>query len=133
MQFGRYRYDQDVAMMVLQKIGLALIVLLVTWAAAKAAKWAFAKLVDNIAFFQRGTGSGTSLGESLGRIVGLLIWLFGLLVILTVLGLGSVAGPVDSLLENVVEFIPRLVGAGLIALIWGPQTVLHTILGALGL
>ena len=114
MRIGNYRFDQDVAMEVLQKVGLAIVVLVITWAAAKAAKWAFAKLVDNIAFFQRHTGSGTSLGESLGKIVSLLIWLFGLLVVLQVLGLGSVAGPVDSLLENIVEFIPNLVGAGLI-------------------
>ena len=114
MQVGRYRYDQDVAMMLLERVGLALVVLLITWALAKAAKWAFAKLVDNISFFQRGTGTGSSLGESLGKIVGLVIWLFGLLIILTVLGLGSVAGPIDSLLENFIEFIPRLVGAGLI-------------------
>ena len=114
MQVGRYRYDQDVAMMVLERVGLALLVLLITWALAKAAQWAFAKLVDNISFFQRGTGTGSSLGESLGKIVGLVIWLFGLLIILTVLGLGSVAGPIDSLLENFIEFIPRLVGAGLI-------------------
>lgn len=114
MRIGNYRFDEQVAMQVIEKIGLALVVLLITWAAAKAAKWAFAKLVDNISFFQRGTGTGTSLGESLGKIVSLLIWLFGLLVILTVLGLGSVAGPVDSLLENVVEYIPRIVAAGLI-------------------
>ena len=101
-------------MMVLERVGLALLVLLITWALAKAAQWAFAKLVDNISFFQRGTGTGSSLGESLGKIVGLVIWLFGLLIILTVLGLGSVAGPIDSLLENFIEFIPRLVGAGLI-------------------
>ena len=97
-------------MMLLERVGLALLVLLVTWALAKAAKWAFAKLVDNISFFQRGTGTGSSLGESLGKIVGLLIWLFGLLIILTVLGLGSVAGPIDSF----IEFVPRLVGAALI-------------------
>ncbi len=114
MEIGRYRFDQEVAMSVIEKVGLALFVLLITWAAAKAAKWAFAKLVDNISFFQRGTGSGSSLGASLGKIVSLLIWLFGLLVILQVLGLGAVAGPVDSLLENVVAFIPNLVGAGLI-------------------
>ena len=101
-------------MMLLERVGLALLVLLITWALAKAAQWAFAKLVDNISFFQRGTGTGSSLGESLGKIVGLVIWLFGLLIILTVLGLGSVAGPIDSLLENFIEFIPRLVGAGLI-------------------
>ncbi len=114
MRIGNYRFDEDVAMNVLEKIGLALIVLIITWALARAAKWAFAKLVDNISFFQRHTANGRSLGESLGKIVGLLIWLFGLLIILTVLGLGSVAGPVDSLLENVVEYIPNLVGAGLI-------------------
>lgn len=114
MQIGNYRYDQDVAMELLEKIGLAIVIIVITWALAKAAQWAFAKLVDKVAFFRRGTGSGQSLGESLGKIAGLLIWLFGLLVLLTVLGLGSVAGPVDSLLENVVEFIPNIVGAGLI-------------------
>lgn len=114
MRIGNYRFDEQVALNVLEKIGLALIVLLITWVAAKAAKWAFAKLVDNIAFFQRHTGSGASLGVSLGKIVSLLIWLFGLLIILQVLGLGAVAGPVDSLLENVVEYIPRIVAAGLI-------------------
>lgn len=114
MRIGNYRFNEAVAMDVLEKVGLALIVLLVTWALAKAAKWAFAKLVDKVAFFQRGTGSGSSLGESLGKIVSLLIWLFGLLVLLTVLGLGSVAGPVDTLLGNVVEYIPRIVAAGLI-------------------
>ncbi len=114
MRIGHYRFDEDVAMNVLEKVALALIVLVVTWALAKAAKWAFAKLVDNIGFFQRHTRNGASLGESLGRIVSLLIWLFGLLIILTVLGLGSVAGPLDSLLESVVEFIPNIIGAGLI-------------------
>lgn len=114
MRIGNYRFDEQVAMEVIEKVGLALIVLLITWAAAKAAKWAFAKLVDNISFFQRGTGNGLSLGESLGKIVSLLIWLFGLLIILQVLGLGAVAGPVDSLLENIVDFIPNLIGAGLI-------------------
>ncbi len=114
MRIGNYRFDEVVAMEVLEKLGLALIALLVTWVAAKAAKWAFAKLVDNISFFQRNTGSGTSLGESLGKIVSLLIWLFGLLIVLQILGLGAVAGPVDSLLENIVDFVPNLVGAGLI-------------------
>ena len=110
----KYRFDQDLAVELAEKIGLALVALLITWAAAKAAKWAFAKLVDNVEFFKRGASSGASLGESLGKIVSLLIWLFGLLVILNILGLGGVSGPIDSLLKNVVDFIPNLVGAGLI-------------------
>ncbi|MGI8943653.1 MAG: mechanosensitive ion channel [Qipengyuania sp.] len=111
---NRYRFDQEVAIELAQKVGLAIVVLVITWAAAKAAKWAFAKLVDKVAFFKRGTGSGRTLGESLGEIVSLLIWLFGLLIVLNILGLGSVAGPIDSLLENIVEFIPNIIGAGLI-------------------
>ena len=114
MRIGNYRFDQDLALDILQKVGLAVIILLITWAAARAAKWAFAKLVDAVPFFRRATGSGQSLGESLGKIVALLIWLFGLLVVLNVLGLGNVAGPIDTLLDNVMAFIPRLVGAGLI-------------------
>ncbi|WFL76085.1 mechanosensitive ion channel [Altererythrobacter arenosus] len=110
----KYRFDQEVAVQLAEKIGLALVALLVTWALARAAKWAFAKLVDNVDFFKRGTGSGTSLGESLGKIVSLLIWLFGLLVVLNILELGGVDGPIESLLQNVVSFVPNLLWAGLI-------------------
>lgn len=54
------------------------------------------------------------MGEAVGKIVSLLIWLFGLLAVLQVLGLGSVAGPINELLNNIMDFIPNLVGAGLI-------------------
>jgi hypothetical protein len=114
MQIGNYRFDQNVAMEVGEKILLAVVVLIATWLLARAAKWAFAKLVDNVAFFRRATGSGASLGESLGKIVGLLIWLFGLMILLSVLGLGNVVGPLNTLLDSVMAFIPRLVAAGLI-------------------
>lgn len=114
MFLDRYRFDEALAMTLAQKIGMALAALIVTWLAARAAKWAFAKLVDTVDFFKRGTGSGQSLGESLGKIVSLLIWLFGLLVVLNLLELGGVAGPIDSLLENVVAFLPNLLWAGLI-------------------
>lgn len=109
-----YRFNQGMAIELLEKVGIAALILVVTWLLARAAKWAFAKLVDKVAFFRRKAGGGTTLGASLGRIVALLIWLFGLLAVLTVLGLGTVAGPINTLLVNVVEYIPRLIGAGLI-------------------
>lgn len=112
--FDRYRFNEELAVELATKIGFALVALVATWALARAAKWAFAKLVDNVDFFKRGTGSGTSLGESLGKIVSLLIWLFGLLVILNILELGGVDGPIENLLENVVAFLPNLLWAGLI-------------------
>ena len=114
MIFDRYRFDQQLAMELGEKLLFALIALIITWLAARAAKWAFAKLVDTVDFFKRGTGNGTSLGESLGKIVSLLIWLFGLLIVLNILELGGVAGPINSLLENVVDFLPNLLWAGLI-------------------
>ena len=114
MQMGNYRFDQGLAMQILEKVVLAIVILVVTWALARAAKWAFAKLVDNVSFFQRGTGNGSSLGESLGKIVSLVIWLVGLLAILQVFNLGGAMGPVQTLLNDIAGFIPNLIGAALI-------------------
>jgi hypothetical protein len=107
-------FDQNLAMAILEKIAIAVLILIVTWVLAKAAKWAFAKLVDTVKLFRRSTSTGESFGSSLGKIVSLLIWLFGLLAVLQVFDLGGVMAPVQTLLNNVMEFIPRLIGAGLI-------------------
>lgn len=117
MQVGRYQFDQDLAMELGEKAVFALAILLVTWLLANAAKWAFAKLVDRIPLLGRGTASGESVGASVGKIVSLLIWLFGLLGILQVLELGGVAGPINELLDNIMSYVPKLVGAGLLLFI----------------
>ncbi len=114
LQLGGYEFDSATAMEWGGLAVTALIILVVTWILAKAAKWIFARLVDKIGFLQRASGSGESVGESLGKIVGLLIWLFGLLAILNVFGLNDVIAPVQTLLNNVMEFIPNIVGAALI-------------------
>lgn len=117
MQLGNYRFDPDLAMHYAMQAVFALGILLVTWLLARAAKWAFAKLIDRIDFLNRDTSSGESIGASLGKIVSLLIWLFGLLAILDVLELGGVAGPINQLLETVMSYLPKLVGAGLLLFI----------------
>ena len=66
MIFDRYRFNEQVAMELGEKILLAIVALIVTWLIARAAKWAFAKLVDAVDFFKRGTGSGQSLQLSQG-------------------------------------------------------------------
>ena len=111
---GRYRFDPDLAMVLAERVGLAILILIVTWLLAKAAKWAFAKLVDNVPLFKRQTSGGETIGLQLGKIVSLLIWLFGLLAILQVFDLGGVMRPVTTLLDNIMGFIPNLIGAGLI-------------------
>jgi|SRR5690554_706019 hypothetical protein len=114
MRIGNYALDTELMMELGEKVGLALIALLITWFLAKAAKWAFAKLVDNVGFLRRDTSSGISVGESLGKIVSLLIWLFGLLIILRILGLGGVDAPIQTLLNSIMEFVPNLLGAAII-------------------
>ena len=111
---SRYRFDPDLAVQILEKVGVAVVILIVTWLLAKAAKWAFAKLVDNVSFLQRATSSGESLGLQLGKIVSLLIWLFGLLAVLQVFDLGGVMRPVTTLLDSIMGFVPNLIGAALI-------------------
>lgn len=115
MTLGNHRFDPDLAMEIVEKVGLAVIILVITWALAKAAKWAFAKLVDRIGFLQRETGTGESVGVSMGKIVSLIIWLFGLLGALQVLELNAVAGPINNLLSNIMDFLPNLSGAGILA------------------
>lgn len=114
MQIGNYALDTELMVQWGTKIGTALLVLVVVFFLAKAAKWAFAKLVDKISFLQRDTSSGSSVGESLGKIVSLLIWLFGLLTILQIFELGGVMEPIEKLLNNVMDFVPNIVGAALI-------------------
>lgn len=111
---GRYRFDPDMAVVLLERVGLALLILVVTWLLAKGAKWAFAKLVDSVSFFRRTTSGGESIGLQLGKIVSLLIWLFGLLAVLQVFDLGGVMQPVTTLLDSIMGFIPNLIGAALI-------------------
>ena len=117
MQLTNYQFDPALAVEIGTKAAFALGILVITWLVAKAAKWAFAKLVDRIGFLSRPTGSGESIGLSLGKIVSLLVWLFGLLAILDVLELGGVAGPITELLDTVMGYVPNLVGAGLLLFI----------------
>ncbi|MEO9601007.1 mechanosensitive ion channel [Parasphingorhabdus sp.] len=114
LRIGNYALDTELMVAWGEKLGIALLVLFGTWVLGKAAKWTFAKLVNNVKFLQRDTSAGTSVGESLGKIVSLLIWLFGLLIIMRVLGLGGVDAPIQTLLNSIMGFVPNLIGAAVI-------------------
>jgi Conserved TM helix len=111
MQLAGYAFDQALFLEWAEKIFFALLIVGATWVLAKAAKWAFAKMVDQIKFFQKGTSNGESLGMALGKIVSLLIWLFGLLAVLQQLGFNSVMAPVEGLLGNFIGYLDNIVFA----------------------
>src|SRR5699024_11824455 len=72
-----------------QKVGIAIVIIIVTWILAQVVKWAIGKLVGRLSFLQRQGSDGNSLGESLGRVGSLLVWLFGLIAVLQVFALQS--------------------------------------------
>ena len=98
----------------MEKVAIALVILLVTWLVAKAVKWAVAKLVKNVPILQRGEDRGESLGEGIGQIASLLIWLFGLVAILQVFALEQVLQPVQELLHISLGFLPNIIAAGVL-------------------
>jgi len=117
MQIGNYAWDGELAMQLAEKTVYAAAILIVTWALANSAKWAFEKLVNKLSVLRRADGSGESVGASLAKIASSLVWLFGLIAVLQVLGLDSVGAPINSLLNDVMGFIPNIVGAGLLLFI----------------
>ncbi|WP_018155793.1 mechanosensitive ion channel [Demetria terragena] len=98
----------------LQQVIAATVILLITWILAKVVKSVFAKLVDKVGFLQKAGSDGQSLGTSLGAIAALLIWMFGLIAVLSVFKLTAVLTPIQSMLDGVANFLPNLIGAGLV-------------------
>lgn len=120
---------------IVQQIVIALVILLVTFVLAKVVKSAFAKLAGKVSFLQKTGGDGETLGASLGTIASLLVWMFGLVAILNVFKLTEVLGPIQSLLDGVLGFLPKLIGAGLLFFVGSllakvVRDLLRTALGA---
>ena len=65
-----------------EKVGITIIILLVTWLLARLVKMAFTRLVGNVEFLQRQGADGKSLGAALGQIASLLVWLLGLIAVI---------------------------------------------------
>ena len=98
------------------KVLIALLILLATWIVARAVKWAMQKAIDRIPALQRHTTGGPkeTVGHQLGTIAKLIVWLVGIMAALTYLGVGQILAPVNQLTSEIFEFLPRLIGAGLI-------------------
>ena len=114
MQVGNYVFDSQLAMEWGEKIIMALAILVITWVIAKIAVWAFSRLAKSISFMSHTNKNGVTIGDSLGKIVSLIIWLFGLIAILQVFALNNVIRPVETMLDEVMGFIPNLIGAGVL-------------------
>ncbi|GAB3527047.1 mechanosensitive ion channel [Arthrobacter monumenti] len=99
---------------IVQKVVVALIILLLTWLLAKIVKWAMGKLVGKAEFLQREGADGKQIGESFGTIAALIVWLFGLVAILQVFALAEVLAPVQDLLATIMGYLPNIIGAAIV-------------------
>ncbi|GAA1157619.1 mechanosensitive ion channel [Ornithinicoccus hortensis] len=99
---------------ILQNVVIAILILIATWVLARVVKWAIGKLVSKIGFLQKQGADGESLGESLGQIGSLLVWLFGLVAVLQVFALDAALSPIQSLLDNVMSYLPNIIGAAFV-------------------
>lgn len=98
------------------KVLIALLILLATWIVARAVKWALQKAIDRTPALRKHTTGkpGETVGHQLGTIAKLLIWLVGIMAALQFLGVGQILAPVNRLTIEIFDFLPRLIGAGLI-------------------
>src|SRR4051812_8775914 len=88
-------------------------------AVARAVKWVLQKAVDRSPALKKhvaGTPEET-VGHQLGVIAKLIIWLVGIMAALRFLGIGQILQPINALTLEIVEFPPRLLGAGPIFLL----------------
>src|SRR4026209_2135814 len=95
---------------------IAPLIIVATWIVARAVKWAIQKMVDRTpALRKHAPGKpGATVGHQLGTIAQLIIWLVGIMAALQFLGVGQILAPINALTLQIFEFLPRLIGAGLI-------------------
>jgi len=98
------------------KILIAILILVATWLVARVAKWVIQKLIDRSPSLRKhvtGTPEET-VGHQLGVIAKLIIWLAGIMAALRFLGIGQILEPINALTLEIFQFLPRLLGAGVL-------------------
>jgi hypothetical protein len=115
-QVDQGAYWQAQAMNWGPRILIALLILVATWVVARAVKWALQKAIARTPALQKHTpgNQNETIGHQLGTIAKLIIWLVGIMAALQFLGIGQILAPINRLLTQIFEFLPRLIGAGLI-------------------
>ena len=98
------------------KVLIAALILVATWIVARAVQWVLQKAVDKSPALRKhvtGTPEET-VGHQLAVIAKLIIWLVGIMAALNFLRIGQILTPINRLTIEIFDFLPRLLGAGII-------------------
>lgn len=95
---------------------IAFLILAATWFVARAVKSVLHRSAERVPALQKHSAAkpGQSVGQQIGTVAGLIIWLVGIMAALQFLGIGQILAPINELTTSVFQFLPRLIGAGLI-------------------
>src|SRR4029453_8771856 len=95
---------------------IALLILAATWIVARAVKWVMQRAIDKTPALRKHTTGkpGETVGHQLGTVAKLIIWLVGIMAALSFLGVGQILAPINALTLQIFDFLPRLLGAGII-------------------
>ncbi|NUR46051.1 MAG: mechanosensitive ion channel [Sphingomonas sp.] len=98
------------------KILIAVLILVATWAVARAVKWVLQRAIDRIPALKRHMSGppDETVGHQLGTIAKLIVWLVGIMAALQFLGFAQVLAPINELVNEIFAFLPHLIAAGLI-------------------
>ncbi|MFV0461962.1 MAG: mechanosensitive ion channel [Nostocoides sp.] len=99
---------------ILLNVVYAVVILIVTWFLAGLVKRLLGKYLNRVGVLRRTNDNGDTLATSLASIGSLLVWLFGLIAVLNLFGLTEVLGPVQGMLNEVLGYLPNVIGAALI-------------------
>jgi hypothetical protein len=115
-QVDQSAYWQSQFMLWAPKVLIALLIIVATWIVARAVKWVIQKAIDRTPALRKHTTGkpGETVGHQLGTIAKLIIWLVGIMAALQFLGIGQILAPINALTLQIFNFLPRLIGAGLI-------------------
>jgi hypothetical protein len=98
------------------RVLIAILILVATWAVARAVKWIIQRAIDRIPALKRHMSGppDETVGHQLGTIAKLIIWLVGIMAALQFLGFAQVLAPINELVNEIFAFLPHLIAAGLI-------------------
>lgn len=100
------------------KLITAAIILLVAFIIAKLVSWALRSGVDKIGIEKLEAGGKPQLGKSLGMAGFWITLLIGLVAALDKLGMDQVTAPLRTLLDQIMAFLPNVIGAAVIMAIF---------------
>jgi hypothetical protein len=96
------------------KLVAAIIIIVVAWIIAKAVSTGIAYAINRTGLGKKSIEDGAGLGKTVGKAVYWLVLLIALPAILGALELQGLLLPMQAMVDTFLEFLPNLVGAGLI-------------------